>query len=103
MVIRRRARAFLIPLFLYAVSAGLVGYFVHHAHSGERGTGAKLALKSEILQLEDELKAVRGERQEWDHRISLLKASQIDQDLLEERARNSLGMVHRNDVVIMGR
>lgn len=103
MVIRRRARAFLIPLFLYASSAGLVSYFIHHAHSGTRGTQAKQALKAQVVQLEDELNSVQTEKNEWEHRIALLKANQIDRDLLEERARASLGMVHRNDVVIMGR
>ncbi|HEU4518135.1 MAG TPA: septum formation initiator family protein, partial [Microvirga sp.] len=37
MVVRKRARSILVPLMLYAVSAGVVGYFVHHAHSGARG------------------------------------------------------------------
>lgn len=53
--------------------------------------------------MEDELKAIQLERTEWEHRIALLKASQIDRDLLEERARAMLGMVHKNDVVIIGR
>jgi len=102
MVIRRRARAFLIPLALYAASAGLVGYFIHHAHSGDRGTGAKQMLKALVREKEADLNAVHAERQEWELRVSLLKANQIDRDLLEERARTMLGMVHKNDVVIMG-
>ncbi|MEN3930826.1 septum formation initiator family protein [Microvirga sp. W0021] len=102
MVIRRRARAFLIPLFLYAVSAGLVGYFIHHAHTGTRGTEAKRALKTQVVVLEAELETANAEKAEWEHRIGLLKADQIDRDLLEERARTLIGMVHKNDVVIMG-
>jgi Septum formation initiator len=102
MVIRRRARAFLIPLVLYAASAGLVGYFVHHAHTGARGTQAKMALKAKIIEKEADLLTVQNERKEWEHRVALLKTDQIDRDLLEEQARTTLGMVHRNDVVIMG-
>ncbi len=103
MVIRRRTRAFLMPLFLYVFAIGAVAYFVRHAHSGARGTEAKQTLKIKVAEMESELKAIHSERMEWEHRISLLKADQIDRDLLEERARITLGMVHRNDVVIMGR
>jgi hypothetical protein len=42
---RRRLRAILMPLALYALSAAGVAYFVHHAHSGNRGLDAKRALK----------------------------------------------------------
>lgn len=92
----------MIPLALYAASAGLVGYFIHHAHSGDRGTEAKQMLKALVREKEAELNTVHSELKEWERRVSLLKADQIDRDLLEERARTMLGMVHRNDVVIMG-
>ncbi len=101
MVVRKRARAFLIPLALYGVAAAIVGYFVHHAHHGSRGLQAKRELKTQIFHLGRELDAVRTERTEWDRRITLLSSDQIDRDLLEERARTMLGRVHRNDLVII--
>ena len=101
MVVRKRARAFLIPLALYSVSAALVGYFVHHAHNGSRGLEAKRELKAQIQVLSLDLDMAKGERAEWDRRIALLRSDQIDRDLLEERARTMLGRVHRNDLVIM--
>src|SRR5215217_5289641 len=100
MVVRRRARKFLVPLLLYAVSAGVVGYFVHHAHSGARGIEAKQVFKIQAYQISRELEAVKAERTEWERRIGLLRSDQIDRDLLEERARVVLGEVHPNDLVI---
>lgn len=101
MVIRRRARRFLIPLMLYSVSAGVVGYFFHHAHSGARGIEARQKYEAQVEELTRELDGVKAERADWERRIALLRSDQIDRDLLEERARIMLGRVHRNDLVII--
>ncbi|WP_210490807.1 FtsB family cell division protein [Microvirga antarctica] len=101
MVIRRRARRFLVPLVLYSLSAGVVGYFIHHAHSGARGFDAREQYEAQAQDLTNELAIVRSERSDWDRRIALLRSDQIDRDLLEERARIMLGRVHRSDLVII--
>lgn len=101
MVIRRRVRSVLMPLALYAVSGLVVGYFVHQAEGGNRGLEAKRALKIQAYGLNQELAAVKADRAEWEHRVTLLRSDQIDRDLLEERARVVLGRVHANDVVII--
>ncbi|MBM6595736.1 FtsB family cell division protein [Microvirga pudoricolor] len=101
MVIRRRARRILIPLVLYGISAGIAAYFVHHAHTGARGMEARQQYEGLAANLNAEYEQVRTERTEWERRIGLLRADQIDQDLLEERARVMLGRVHRNDLVII--
>jgi cell division protein FtsB len=101
MVIRKRARRFLIPLVLYGVAAGVAGYFVHHAHSGARGIEARQQFEAQAEELTKELETVKTERADWERRIGLLRSDQIDRDLLEERARVMLGRVHRNDLVII--
>ncbi|MCB5176034.1 MULTISPECIES: FtsB family cell division protein [Microvirga] len=101
MVIRRRARRILIPLVLYSIAAAVVGYFVHHAHSGARGIEARQQYEAQAEELTRELDAVKTERADWERRIALLRSDQIDRDLLEERARVMLGRVHRNDLVII--
>lgn len=101
MVVRRRTRKILIPLVLYSLSALLVGYFVHHAHTGSLGLDAKKQLKVRVYDLGRQLETLKTERAEWDRRIALLRSDQIDRDLLEEQARLMLGRVHRNDLVIM--
>ena len=102
MVVRRRFRAVVVPLAAYAVAAGIVGYFLHNAKIGSRGLAAKQILKIQIYDANQELDAARAESREWDRRLALLRADQIDRDLLEERGRILLGRVHKNDVVIVG-
>lgn len=101
MVVRRRARAILIPLVLYSVSAAIVGYFLHHAHTGSHGLQAKYAFKAKVVEVTREVDALKTERGEWERRIALLRSDQLDRDILEERGRTLLGRVHRNDVVII--
>jgi cell division protein FtsB len=101
MVVRTRARKVLIPLALYSVSALMVAYFLHHAHSGARGLEAKRQLTVQAHAISAELDTLKIERAEWERRIALLRSDQIDRDLLEERARTLLGRVHRNDLVII--
>ena len=103
MVVRRRIRAVVLPLVLYAVSAGMVGFFIHEAGSGKRGLSAKRELKLEAYGLRQDLDAAATERSDWERRVALLRSDQVDQDLLEERARVVLGRVHATDVVIIGR
>ena len=101
MVIRRRLRRFLIPLVLYSISAAVVGYFVHHAHSGARGIEAQQKYEAQVAELTQELDTLKTERTDWERRISLLRSDQIDRDLLEERSRVMLGRVHRNELVVI--
>ncbi len=102
MVVKRRLTRFLVPVFLFLSAGALSAYFIHHAHSGNRGMDTKEALTEQAAQLERQLAELRAERVEWERRVALFRAEHIDQDLLEERARTVLGRVHRNDVVVMG-
>jgi cell division protein FtsB len=102
MVIKRRFSWFLVPLCLYVGAGALSAYFIHHAHSGNRGKDTKEALAAQVVRLENDLAGLKIERVEWERRVALFRAEHIDRDLLEERARTVLGRVHRNDVVIMG-
>jgi cell division protein FtsB len=101
MVVRYRIRAVLIPLALYLVSGLTVGYFVYHSQHGDRGLETKLVLRQQILALDEELAGLKEEKTDWERRVSMLRTSALDRDLLEERARLTLNRMHRNDVVIM--
>lgn len=101
MIIKSRARAILTPLLLYAVAGSLAAFFIHHAHTGDRGLDSKMSLKAEALELQTELDKLKGKRADWDRRIAMMRDEAVDRDLLEERARSGLGYGHRNDVVIL--
>ena len=101
MVVRRRLRAFLVPMLLYAVSGGAVYYFMYHAQHGNRGIETKAALKQQIVEMDAEIATLRSERKDWERRVAMMRTGTVDRDLLEERARLTLNRLHRNDVVVM--
>ena len=103
MVIRRGPRRFLASLAFCAAAAACVAYFLYHAHSGPRGFETKQELKVQIAELVIDLNALKAERSEWEARVSLMMRDEVDRDILDERVRASLGRVHKNDVVIIGR
>lgn len=100
MVVRTRLRGILFPLMLYCVAGGIGSYFVWHAINGERGLKTDDEYERKIARLKDELVATRNEKDQWRHRIDLLRGDTIDRDLLEEEARVILDRVHKSDLVI---
>jgi cell division protein FtsB len=103
MVIRRGVRSFVITLALYLVSGAAVSYFMFHAQHGSRGLDARDTVQESLRLAEGELAALASERKEWEQRLALVRDDSVDRDLLEESARATLGRVHRNDVILMGR
>jgi cell division protein FtsB len=103
MVIRRGVRSVLVTLALYLVSGAVVSYFLFHAQHGARGLEARDTLQGTLREMETELAALNVERKSWEQRLSLVRDEAVDRDLLEEMARSTLGRVHKNDVILMGR
>jgi cell division protein FtsB len=103
MVIRRGPRRFLAPLAFYVGACACVAYFLYHAHNGPRGLESKQELKVQIAEMQVEIDKLKSERTDWEQRVGLMLREEVDRDLLEERARDALSRVHRNDVVIIGR
>ena len=101
MVTRKRLRAFLNALTLYALAALLIGYFGVNAYSGNRGLKAKEDIDRQIAALTSELERLHGEDVQWQRRIALLKSDDIDPDMLDERARALLDDVDPNDLTLM--
>jgi hypothetical protein len=75
MVVRKRVRAVLIPLALYCVAGGAVGYFLQNAKTGNRGLDAKQIVKLKIYDAKAELAVAQAEHRDWDRRIALLAAT----------------------------
>ena len=100
MVTRKRFRAVLNALALYAVAALVIGYFGVNAYSGNRGLRAQQDLDQQITQLSRELAALKAERANWDRRVSLLKPESIDPDMLDERARALLDYADPRELIL---
>ena len=100
MVRRRRFRTVLNALALYAVAGALIGYFGINAHTGKHGLRAKQDLDAEIARLGTELAELKAERVVWERRVSLLRPSGIDPDLLDERARALLDYMDPRELTL---
>lgn len=101
MVTRKRLRAILTGLALYAAAAALIGYFGVNAYTGNRGLHAKQALEQQIAELTAERDRLREERAEWERRNALLSSAGVDPDMLDEQARSLLSYVHPRDLTIL--
>ncbi len=91
----------MFPLALYAVSAGVGGYFIWHAVNGERGMKTRVVNKAKIQALGAELGELRLERASLERRVGMLQTASVDRDLLDEEARLSLGRLHKNELVVL--
>jgi cell division protein FtsB len=101
MVVRKRLRALLTALSLYAGAALLVGYFGVNAYTGAHGLRAKQDLMRQMTELSTELNKLQLEHAQLTHRLSLLRSDRLDPDLLDERARAMLDYVHAHDVTLI--
>lgn len=79
----------------------MVAYFAFHAQHGNYGIEAGKALKEEIANLTVERDGLLAERIALEHRNKLLRANQVDPDLLEELARRDLAFAMPNDLVMV--
>jgi cell division protein FtsB len=98
MIVRRRLRTILAGIGLHLMAAGAIVYFGFHAYNGDRGLIAKEAHRAQMAELAAELAALRKEREDWALRVSLMRPDALDPDIIDERARDVLNMVHPKDV-----
>ena len=103
MVTRTRLRAVLTALGLYTVAALIIGYFGVNAYTGAHGLKAKQDLAQQQADLTRDLERVRAERKTWGHIVTLLRADNLDPDLLDERARALLGYVDPRELTLITR
>ena len=101
MVSHIRFRAVLLSLAFWALAGGASFYFIWSASNGDRGLGAKHALKARIPELQAELAALKGERAGLDHRLTLMRGDAIDRDMLDEQVHASLDWAAKADMVII--
>lgn len=98
---RSRLQTILATLALHLGAAALIGYFAYHAYTGEHGLLAKRTFEQDLQQLQGELDGLKAQRAELEHTVSLLAATQLDPDLLDEEGRRQLDFVHPKDLVLL--
>jgi cell division protein FtsB len=100
MATRQRKQSKTKPLLLPLGCLLVLGYFAYHAVEGEYGLFALGKLKERAGELEAELAAVKAERQRTMDHVALMRSESLDQDMLDERARQALDMADAKDIVI---
>ncbi len=82
------------------VFLGLAGYFAYHAVEGDHGLIAWVKLEREQVELTEQLRQLRAQRRDLEHRVTLMRPESLDPDMLDERARAILNLTHPNDITI---
>ncbi|MFT4099194.1 MAG: septum formation initiator family protein [Rhodoblastus sp.] len=100
-MVRSRLTANIAPVVFHVFAALVSGYFVWHAIHGQRGLKTRDENAEKVAELQTTLDGLRAERARWKHNIDLVRGETIDRDLLDEQARNELGRIQKNEVVIV--
>jgi len=82
------------------MGAAVMVYFGYHAVQGDRGLIAWWNLRFDIERANIALTEVSAEKKTLEHRVSLLRPESLDPDMLEERVRVMLGVVHPGDRIV---
>jgi len=94
--LRRQARQIVASL----LGISVIGYFAYHATEGERGLRSYFALSHRIELALAERDDASAERRVIERRVAELRPGSLDLDMLDERARQVLNLVHEDDLVI---
>lgn len=94
--VARKLRAAVLPVLLLGTS----GYFVWHAVHGERGLIARDIRQERLRDVRQELARVQGDLEAVERRVAGLRGDRLDRDQLDERARQLLNLVDKNEIVV---
>ncbi|ADZ70747.1 FtsB family cell division protein [Polymorphum gilvum] len=98
---RQRKKSVLRRLVIPFAALAVLGYFGFHALNGEFGLVGRARIEHQVRDLEAELAVVVTEREELFARVSLLRPESLDPDMIDERARLNLNLVHADEVAIL--
>ena len=80
--------------------AGALFLFGHSAVQGQSGLFVNLAVETETKRLASQRDALSAERAELENLTKRLSTNYLDLDLLDERARDVLGYLRPDEVVL---
>lgn len=90
-----------IGLLLYFALTFVLGlYFAYASVQGDFGLFRRIEIEADAARLDAELDALRGETAQLENLTLRLSDRYLDLDLLDERARDVLGLVRRDEIVL---
>ena len=84
----------------FGLTLAACAYFAFAAVQGENGLFRRIEIEAETAALEVELARLKAETAALENLTRRLSDSSLDLDLLDERAREVLGMVRADEIVI---
>lgn len=96
----KRSRPAIGPLFYFGTSMVLGLYFVFAAVQGDFGLFNRVQIDAEIATLKSQRDRRQVELARLENRTRRLSDDYLDLDLLDERARDVLGMARPDEIVI---
>lgn len=82
------------------VFLAIAGYFGWNATQGNRGLVAQAERIELLRRVEADNLAAKADRDRWERRVAGLRASQLNPDTLDERARAMLHLADPTDIVV---
>lgn len=101
MALRKDIRAYARQVVGPTLAVSVFAYFAYHAVEGDRGLLAWIQLEQEVEAAQAELTKVARMRETLAHQAELLRSEALDPDMLDERARAVLGLVRRDEIIIV--
>lgn len=101
MIVHTRRRRFIILVAFHSLAWSASAYFIHSAQTGDRGLAAKREAKALTDTTVAEITTLKAEKLAWERRVSQISSEKVDRDILDERTRAMLNVVHKSDVVIL--
>ena len=95
--LRRRAHQFTGP----SIALCAIAYFIYHIIQGDRGLIAWQKLEAKALQTETELASLQHHHDILENRVKHLRDDNLCPDLLNQRAKEVLGYIHPNELVVI--
>jgi cell division protein FtsB len=101
MALRKDIRAYARQVVGPTLAVSIFAYFAYHAVEGDRGLLAWLQLQQDVESAQAELSKVSRVRAALAHQTELLRSEAIDPDMLDERARAVLGLMRKDEIIIV--
>lgn len=95
----RRLKQAVAPVIAFTVMA----YFIFHSVEGERGLLTYWSMQDRVTDIAKVLDETTERRKALEQHVLSLRASHLDPDLLDERARAMLNAAHPDDVILFHR
>lgn len=98
---RQRKQSFIRRLIIPVMALSVLAYFGFHALNGELGLVGRARIEHQFDDLEKQLDDLIAERRALVAKVSLLRPESLNPDMVDERARLNLNLVHANELVIL--